>query len=70
MSLREKDAIVRWIVSGTFCFVSGHDFSRAVKREKRVGFSPGEPQGLKSLRENYGLPIKSHGNEMRVAESC
>jgi hypothetical protein len=23
-----------------FCFVSGHDFSRAVKAQKRVGFSP------------------------------
>jgi hypothetical protein len=35
-----------------FCFVSGHNFSRAVKA-KRVG--------LKSLRENYALPISPVG---------
>ena len=34
-----------------FCFVSGHDFSRDVKAQKRVG--------LQSLRENYCLQIES-----------
>jgi hypothetical protein len=33
-----------------FCFVSGHDFSRAVKAHSRVGFSPcqGNRQGLET----------------------
>ncbi len=31
------------IERGASCFVSGHDFSRAVKEEKMTGFSPWVP---------------------------
>jgi hypothetical protein len=38
-----------------FGFVSGHDFSRAVKAHSSVRFSPCQcsRHGLKSLRENF-----------------
>jgi hypothetical protein len=73
------DAVETLFLMLGFCFVSGHDFSRAVKEEKRIGFSPcwgtsglkhfvrREFQVEKSPEAKQAIPYSDlNGNKSRV----